>query len=146
MASDLVAGRGRRGLAGGPPDLQPLTAQVRGHVADAVAARDECPPRALLDHEHVAGRDIVHLVSSPLERAQETMEPIATVFGLTPDIDERVIEAAERVGADGAVIVPLGQPPPRKFARSSAAPAKLGRRCTLRSISRSSPGDVRAAT
>jgi broad specificity phosphatase PhoE len=27
--------------------------------------------------EHVAGRDIVHLVSSPLERAQETMEPIA---------------------------------------------------------------------
>jgi broad specificity phosphatase PhoE len=44
--------------------------------------------------EHVKGRDIVHLVSSPLERAQETMEPIAKVFGLTPDIDERVIEAA----------------------------------------------------
>jgi broad specificity phosphatase PhoE len=44
--------------------------------------------------EHVAGRDIVHLVSSPLERAQETMEPIARTLGLTPDIDERVIEAA----------------------------------------------------
>jgi len=44
--------------------------------------------------EHVAGRDVVHLVSSPLERAQETMEPIAKTFGLTPAIDERVIEAA----------------------------------------------------
>jgi len=44
--------------------------------------------------EHVAGRDVVHLVSSPLERAQETMEPIAKTFGLTPEIDERVIEAA----------------------------------------------------
>jgi len=44
--------------------------------------------------EHVKGRDIVHLVSSPLERAQETMRPIAEVFGITPDIDERVIEAA----------------------------------------------------
>ena len=29
--------------------------------------------------EYVTGRDIVHLVSSPLERAQETMEPIAAV-------------------------------------------------------------------
>jgi broad specificity phosphatase PhoE len=44
--------------------------------------------------EHVAARDVVHLVSSPLERAQETMEPIAKTFGLTPEIDERVIEAA----------------------------------------------------
>jgi broad specificity phosphatase PhoE len=44
--------------------------------------------------EYVTGRDIVHLVSSPLERARETMEPIAAGFGLTPDIDERVIEAA----------------------------------------------------
>jgi len=44
--------------------------------------------------EYVADRDIVHLVSSPLERAQETMEPISNTFGLTPRIDERVIEAA----------------------------------------------------
>jgi broad specificity phosphatase PhoE len=44
--------------------------------------------------EYVADRDIVHLVSSPLERAQETMEPFAETFGLTPRIDERVIEAA----------------------------------------------------
>lgn len=44
--------------------------------------------------EYVAGRDITELVTSPLERAQETMEPIAAAFGTTPRIDERVIEAA----------------------------------------------------
>ncbi len=42
----------------------------------------------------VKGRDITHLVSSPLERAQETAAPIAAVFGLEPVLDERVIEAA----------------------------------------------------
>lgn len=44
--------------------------------------------------EHVAGRDIVHLVSSPLERAQQTMAPVAEVFDLPVHIDEGVIEAA----------------------------------------------------
>ena len=44
--------------------------------------------------DDMRSRDVVHLRCSPLERAQETMEPIATVFGLAPDIDERVIEAA----------------------------------------------------
>jgi broad specificity phosphatase PhoE len=39
------------------------------------------------------GRDITHLVSSPLERAQETAEPTAKTFGLEPVIDDRVIEA-----------------------------------------------------
>lgn len=43
---------------------------------------------------HVGERDIVHLVSSPLERAQETMQPIAAALGLTAAIDDRVIEAA----------------------------------------------------
>ncbi len=62
--------------------------------------------------EYVTGRDIVHLVTSPLERAQETMEPIAEVFGLTAEIDERVIEAAnlfegKRFGVgDGALRTP----------------------------------------
>jgi broad specificity phosphatase PhoE len=62
--------------------------------------------------EYVTGRDIVELVTSPLERAQETMEPIATVFGITPRIDERVIEAAnlfegKRFGVgDGALRKP----------------------------------------
>ncbi len=37
---------------------------------------------ALRVAEYVTGRDIVELVSSPLERAQETMEPVAAVFGI----------------------------------------------------------------
>jgi broad specificity phosphatase PhoE len=46
--------------------------------------------------EHLAGRDLVHLVSSPLERAQETAAPIAWAFGLDPVLDERLIEAANQ--------------------------------------------------
>ncbi len=44
--------------------------------------------------EHLAGRDITHVVASPLERAQETAAPIAGVHGLTTATDERLIEAA----------------------------------------------------
>ena len=44
--------------------------------------------------EHLAGRDITHVVSSPLERAQETATPIATTHGLPLDTDARLIEAA----------------------------------------------------
>jgi broad specificity phosphatase PhoE len=43
--------------------------------------------------ERLGDRDITHLVSSPLERAQQTAAPLATVRGLTPVIDERVIES-----------------------------------------------------
>ncbi len=43
--------------------------------------------------QHLADHDIVHLVSSPLERAQETMAPIAALHELPVTIDERVIEA-----------------------------------------------------
>jgi broad specificity phosphatase PhoE len=39
-------------------------------------------------------RDIVHLRTSPLERAQETAAPLAKALGLTPIIDPRVIESA----------------------------------------------------
>jgi broad specificity phosphatase PhoE len=39
------------------------------------------------------GRDITHLVSSPLERARETMSPIAERTGLDVTIDDRVVEA-----------------------------------------------------
>jgi broad specificity phosphatase PhoE len=41
----------------------------------------------------VAGADITHLVSSPLERAQETAAPIARVLDRPVAIDERLIEA-----------------------------------------------------
>jgi broad specificity phosphatase PhoE len=40
------------------------------------------------------GRDVVHLVSSPLERAQQTAAPIAESLGLPVQLDERLIEAA----------------------------------------------------
>ena len=42
----------------------------------------------------IGDRDIVHLRSSPLERAQETAAPLAEARGLTPVLDPRVIESA----------------------------------------------------
>jgi broad specificity phosphatase PhoE len=44
--------------------------------------------------EHLADRDITHVVASPLERAQETAAPVAKSHSLTLDTDERLIEAA----------------------------------------------------
>ncbi len=41
----------------------------------------------------IAGRDIAHLVSSPLERAQETIRPLAEARGLEVHTDARVIES-----------------------------------------------------
>jgi len=38
-------------------------------------------------------RDIVHLASSPLERAQETAAPLAEALGLPVHVDDRLIEA-----------------------------------------------------
>jgi broad specificity phosphatase PhoE len=42
------------------------------------------------------GRDVTHLVASPLERAQETAAPIAASTGLEIVTDERVIEAGNQ--------------------------------------------------
>ncbi len=42
--------------------------------------------------ESFAGKDIAAVVSSPLERAQETAAPIAAAFDLPIHIDERLIE------------------------------------------------------
>jgi broad specificity phosphatase PhoE len=44
--------------------------------------------------DHIAGLDrpVASLYSSPLERAQESAEPFAERFGLTPEIDIRLIE------------------------------------------------------
>jgi broad specificity phosphatase PhoE len=39
------------------------------------------------------GKDVTHLVSSPLERAQHTAAPIADALSLPVQIDERLIEA-----------------------------------------------------
>jgi broad specificity phosphatase PhoE len=59
-----------------------------------------------------AGRDVTHLVSSPLERAQQTAAPLAETLALPVTIDERLIEAGNafeglRVGVgDGALRAP----------------------------------------
>ena len=43
---------------------------------------------------HVLGdREIVHVVTSPLERAVETGAPLADKLGLTPTLDDRLIES-----------------------------------------------------
>jgi len=44
--------------------------------------------------ESLAGRDVTHLVSSPLERAVQTAEPLAERFGLSIVTDERLIESS----------------------------------------------------
>ncbi len=50
--------------------------------------------------ERVAGwfaaRDVAHLVSSPLERAQETAAPTAAALALDVHVDDRVIEAGNQ--------------------------------------------------
>ena len=43
--------------------------------------------------EWMQGRDVTVLVSSPLERAQQTAEPIAAVTGLHVTLDKRAVEA-----------------------------------------------------
>ena len=48
---------------------------------------------ALTTADWFVGKDVTHLVASPLERAQQTAQPIAEVLGLTIATDDRLIEA-----------------------------------------------------
>jgi broad specificity phosphatase PhoE len=57
------------------------------HLSAAGRRMAERAAKGLLD------RDITHLVSSPLERARETAEPLAAALDLEVHIDERLIEA-----------------------------------------------------
>ncbi|WP_298749008.1 histidine phosphatase family protein [uncultured Serinicoccus sp.] len=43
--------------------------------------------------EHLADRDVRRVVSSPLERARETAQPIAGAHGLEVEVDERFLES-----------------------------------------------------
>ena len=43
--------------------------------------------------ETLAHRDVTVLISSPLQRAQETMAPIAATLGLSVRLDDRLLEA-----------------------------------------------------
>lgn len=73
----------------------------------------------------LAGHDIRHLVSSPLQRAQQTAEPLAAAFGLPVAVDERLTEAAnvfqgKRVnGPDGV----LKQPASWQYYRNPFRPS-----------------------
>jgi broad specificity phosphatase PhoE len=44
----------------------------------------------------IGDRDIVHVRTSPLERAQETLAPLADRLGLEPVLDRRVIESGNK--------------------------------------------------
>jgi broad specificity phosphatase PhoE len=46
--------------------------------------------------DEVGERDIVHMRTSPLERARETAAPLARARDLTPVVDPRVIESANK--------------------------------------------------
>lgn len=46
--------------------------------------------------DHLGDHDVVHVVSSPLERARETAAPLAEAHGLEVSVDERVVEAGNR--------------------------------------------------
>ncbi len=57
------------------------------HLSDRGRGMAERVAKTLLD------RDITHLVSSPLERAQETSAPLAAALGLPVHLDDRLLEA-----------------------------------------------------
>jgi broad specificity phosphatase PhoE len=80
-------------LYGRLPDYH--LSEVGRQMADRVAAE-------------LSERDIVHLRCSPLERAQETVAPLATALALPVIIDPRVIEAENylqglKLSFDGAL-------------------------------------------
>ena len=62
--------------------------------------------------QSLVGRDVTYLVSSPLDRARETMAPSAALLGIQPGVDDRLVEAAnvfegKRFGVgDGALREP----------------------------------------
>jgi broad specificity phosphatase PhoE len=62
--------------------------------------------------EWFADKDVVHLISSPLERARQTAQPLADATGLEVQIDERIIEAGNAfeglsvAGGQGMLRVP----------------------------------------
>ena len=53
--------------------------------------------QALAAADWLARRDIGYLVSSPLERARQTAAPLAAATGLDVDLDDRLLEAENRL-------------------------------------------------
>lgn len=58
-----------------------------------LSERGERMARRVADHLSAGGRDVVAVVASPLQRAQETARPTASVFGVELATDDRLIEA-----------------------------------------------------
>lgn len=52
----------------------------------------------------LTGRDVVKVISSPLERAQQTAAPMAAAYGLEVEIDPRIIESSNYF--EGGVVEP----------------------------------------
>jgi broad specificity phosphatase PhoE len=70
-----------------------------------LSERGHAMARTVADHLAASGRDIVAVVASPLQRAQETAAPVGAALGLAVGTDERLIEAGNAfegstVGAD----------------------------------------------
>ncbi len=59
--------------------------------------------QVVADDLAASGHDVVDVVASPLERAQETAAPVAAAFGLDVSTDERLIEAANSFQGDHVV-------------------------------------------
>ncbi|MHA7208693.1 histidine phosphatase family protein [Arthrobacter sp. MDT1-65] len=62
------------------------------------------------EEQRRAGADIVHLVASPLVRAQETAQPVAEALGLAITTDPRIIEAENRFEGMSRIKSRLRQP------------------------------------
>jgi broad specificity phosphatase PhoE len=53
--------------------------------------------QAELAADYLAGKDVRYVVSSPLERARQTAAPLAERTGLQVAVDERLVEAANKL-------------------------------------------------
>ncbi|HEV6951976.1 MAG TPA: histidine phosphatase family protein [Promicromonospora sp.] len=58
--------------------------------------RGQAMAKLVAEHLTSTGRDVVRVVASPLQRAQETAAPVAEGFGLELATDDRIIEAGNR--------------------------------------------------
>ncbi|MCK0117245.1 histidine phosphatase family protein [Isoptericola sp. S6320L] len=67
-----------------------LYGRLAGYRLSALGQR---MARRVADHLSQGDRDVVAVVASPLQRAQETAAPVATAFGLELATDDRLIEA-----------------------------------------------------
>jgi broad specificity phosphatase PhoE len=75
-----------------------------------LSERGHAMARAVADHLVASGRDVVAVVASPLQRAQETAAPLGAALDLAVGTDERLIESGNRfegstVGSDPAQLL-----------------------------------------